>query len=191
MASHWVGSAAEENRPRCRALLRVKSDIGISRHGPGDAVVYNSPTDHYKSGPTCVDPWFDIFTSVVFVSIDRTVLQIEHNHAGNNQIEIIENFKNEIKSRSRRTCDKPSQIFAEAVSQIPVEALLFLPKESIIKRTIRNQRTSNNPALNSINDVVIEDDWALVNGQQDNGFYWLIINQQLEKELYCLQQMTA
>ncbi|KAF0770689.1 Uncharacterized protein FWK35_00000943 [Aphis craccivora] len=93
------------------------------------------------------------------------VLQIEHNHAGNNQIEIIENFKNEIKSRSRKTCDKPSQIFAEAVSQIP--ALLFLPKESVVKRTIiRNQRTSNNPALNCINDVVIEDDWALVNGQR-------------------------
>jgi len=36
MASHWVGSAAEVNRPRCRALLRVKSDIGISRLGPGD-----------------------------------------------------------------------------------------------------------------------------------------------------------
>lgn len=36
MASHCVGSAAEEHRPRCRALLRVKSDIGISRRGPED-----------------------------------------------------------------------------------------------------------------------------------------------------------
>ncbi|KAF0682202.1 Uncharacterized protein FWK35_00038164, partial [Aphis craccivora] len=81
--------------------------------------------------------------------LTNSVLQIElHNHAGNNQIEIIENFKNEIKSRSRRTCDKLSQIFAEAASQIPAEALLFLPKESVVKRTIRNQRTSNNPALN-------------------------------------------
>jgi len=61
------------------------------------------------------------------------VLQIEHNHAGNNQIQIIENFKNDIKSRSRKTCDKPSQIFAGAVSQIPAEALLFLPKESVVK----------------------------------------------------------
>ncbi|KAF0745998.1 Uncharacterized protein FWK35_00028739, partial [Aphis craccivora] len=81
--------------------------------------------------------------------LTNSVLQIEHNHAGNNQIEIIENFKNEIKSRSRRTCDKPSQIFAEAVSQIPAKASIVFTKR-------KNQRTSNNPALNCINDVVIE-----------------------------------
>ncbi|XP_016664947.1 uncharacterized protein LOC107885764, partial [Acyrthosiphon pisum] len=43
---------------------------------------------------------------------------------------------------------------------------IVLTKESVVKRTIRNQRTNNNPALNCINDIVIEDDWALVNGQQ-------------------------
>ncbi len=104
--------------------------------------------------------------------LTNPVLQIEHNHAGNNQIEIIENFKNEIKSRSRRTCDKPSQIFAEAVSQIPAEALLFLPKESVVKRTIRNQRTSNNPALNCINDVVIEGNYYLLLNMVANIFYY-------------------
>ncbi|KAL4153412.1 hypothetical protein QTP88_001245 [Uroleucon formosanum] len=98
--------------------------------------------------------------------LTNSVLQIEQNHTGNNQIQVIENFKNDIKSRSRKTCDKPSQIFAEAVSQLAAEAQLFLPKESVVKRTIRNQRTNNNSALNCINDIVIEDDWALVNGQQ-------------------------
>jgi len=94
--------------------------------------------------------------------LTNAVLEIEHNHAGNNQIQIIENFKNDIKSRSRKTCDKPSQIFSETVSQIPAEALLFLPKESVVKRTIRNQRTNNNPALNCINDIVIEGKYNLL-----------------------------
>jgi hypothetical protein len=94
--------------------------------------------------------------------LTNPVLQIEHNHAGNKQVKIIEKFKNDIKLRSRKTCDKPSQIFAEAVSQIPAEALLFLPKESVAKRTIRNQRTNNNPALNCINDIVIEGKYNLL-----------------------------
>ncbi|KAE9543958.1 hypothetical protein AGLY_001647 [Aphis glycines] len=36
MASHCVRCTAEEHHPRCRALLCVISDIGISRYGPED-----------------------------------------------------------------------------------------------------------------------------------------------------------
>jgi len=43
-----------------------------------------------------------------------------------------------MKSLSRRTYDKPSQIFKGAISQIPAEALLFLPKESVVKGKTNN-----------------------------------------------------
>lgn len=41
-----------------------------------------------------------LFQSTLILYLTNPVLQIEHNHAGSNQILIIYEFKNEIKSQS-------------------------------------------------------------------------------------------
>lgn len=60
MASHCVGYAAEEHRPRCRALVRVKSDIGISRRGPEDGIrtIYSPDGGRYTDGDENERVWY-------------------------------------------------------------------------------------------------------------------------------------
>lgn len=61
MASHCVGSAAEEHRPRCRALLAVKSDIGISRRGPEDGKRTSYSSDGIRTAMTTTTRVFGIY----------------------------------------------------------------------------------------------------------------------------------
>ncbi|KAF0770583.1 Uncharacterized protein FWK35_00002433 [Aphis craccivora] len=84
-----------------------------------------------------------------------------------------------------------SNICGNCKYEIPAEYLLFQPKEIVVKRTIRNQRTNNNPTLNCINYIVMESKYFIrhflkyfiswvkyerVTGLMNNEFYWKIIN---------------
>jgi len=89
--------------------------------------------------------------------ISKAKLVIEHYHAGNRTTLEVEKFKHKIKNRAKISSDKPSQIFAEAVSDLPNEVLMNIPNESSVKRVIQNQRSNLNPTKpTSLEDLKIE-----------------------------------
>lgn len=79
----------------------------------------------------------------------------------------VEKFKCNIKNRAKLSYDKPSQIFAEVVSDLPDDILMNIPHESAVKRVVQKQRNSLNPLKpTSLEDLKIEGDWSLYEGRQ-------------------------
>jgi len=73
-----------------------------------------------------------------------------------NAIEAVKS-KIKIKEIAKVSGSKQSQIFNEVINSIPKQVLKKLPTEELIKRTIRMQRSGNNPVeLTDINDLTIE-----------------------------------
>ncbi|KAL5246152.1 hypothetical protein ACI65C_013560, partial [Semiaphis heraclei] len=91
----------------------------------------------------------------------------EHNHASDKNTLEVEKFKCNIKNRAKLSYDKPSQIFAEVVSDLPDDILMNIPHESAVKRVIQKQRSNLNPLKpTSLEDLKIEGDWSLYEGRQ-------------------------
>ncbi|CAI6376377.1 unnamed protein product [Macrosiphum euphorbiae] len=90
----------------------------------------------------------------------------EHNHAADqNNIEAVKS-KAEIKEIAKFSGSTPGQIFNEVINKIPKQALMKIPTEESIKRTIQMQRSGNNPVEpTDINDLIIEGEWSLWNSQ--------------------------
>ncbi|KAL4097048.1 hypothetical protein QTP88_021886 [Uroleucon formosanum] len=63
---------------------------------------------------------------------------VEHSHAGDLHIGIVEKAKEEMKNVFIMSTNTPSQVFAEVVNNLLKEALISMPKENIVKRTLRN-----------------------------------------------------
>jgi len=69
----------------------------------------------------------------------------------------VKQFKRKIKNRAKISSDKPSQIFAETVSDLSNEVLMNLPNESSVKRVIQKQRSNLNPSKPTfLEDLKIE-----------------------------------
>jgi len=81
----------------------------------------------------------------------------EHNHASDqNTIEAVKS-KIEIKQIAKVFGSTPGQIFNEIINKILKQVLRKMPTEESIKRTIRMQRSGNNPIEpTDINNLVIE-----------------------------------
>ena len=63
----------------------------------------------------------------------------------------------EIKERSKVCENTQSQIFSEAVYNLPKDVLMNMPKENTMKRLIRNRRRGNDTGVeNNLNELKIE-----------------------------------
>jgi hypothetical protein len=97
--------------------------------------------------------------AVLCTSNDISNLKLikQHNHASDKNILEVEQFKCNIKNHAKLSYDKPSQIFAEAVSGLPDEILMNIPNENSVKRVIQKQRSNlNPPKLTCLEDLKIE-----------------------------------
>jgi hypothetical protein len=79
----------------------------------------------------------------------------EHNHlsnrAGNEVLKVVQKMKEKAKT------SKPAQAYAEELVNVPAEIRSHLPEEDALKRTLRNQRSSDCPVTpNRLRDLQIE-----------------------------------
>lgn len=66
-------------------------------------------------------------------------------------------IQRKIKNKALASNDTPGQIFSEAIENVAVDILAELPKESHIKRTIRNHRSYHNPKEpQNIQEIIIQ-----------------------------------
>jgi len=87
------------------------------------------------------------FPAILYTSINKTdpILKVKHEHpAEQSKIEIAKAI-NKIKQTTKCSGANPSQIYAEAVSQLDVNTKARTPIENSLKRTIRNYRKKENP----------------------------------------------
>jgi len=88
----------------------------------------------------------------------KTILSThyDHNHAPDqNAIEVVKS-KIKIKEIAEVSGSTPSQIFNEVINSVLKQVLMKIPIEESIKRTIRIQRSGNNPVKpTDINDLII------------------------------------
>ena len=81
----------------------------------------------------------------------------EHCHATNKRSIGAMKIKQIIKEFSLQTCNNPRQIFDQAIQNIPKDILIELSSEDLIKRNIRNTRSSLKPIkLNSLQELIIK-----------------------------------
>ncbi|CAH1716159.1 unnamed protein product [Aphis gossypii] len=98
-------------------------------------------------------------------NFSNPILIKEHNHVSDKNTLEVEKFKCNIKNLTK-LYDRPSQIFAKAVSDLPDNILMNIPHESAVKRVIQKQRSNLNPLKpTSLEDLKIEDDWSLYEGR--------------------------
>jgi len=89
--------------------------------------------------------------------ISNPKLMKQHNRASDKNILEVEQFKCNIKNRAKLSYDKPSQIFAEAVSGLPDAILINIPNESSVKHVIQKQLSNLNPSKPTcLEDLKIE-----------------------------------
>jgi len=86
-------------------------------------------------------------------NISNPKLIQQHNHASDKNTLEVQKFKCNIKNCAKLSYDKPSQIFAEAVSDLPDEILMNIPHKSAVKRVIQKQRSH----LNLLKPTSLED----------------------------------
>ncbi|XP_022160532.1 uncharacterized protein LOC111026709 [Myzus persicae] len=76
-----------------------------------------------------------------------TLISIEHDHVhepNENMLSAVKIIK-KMKAKATITNDAPSQIFSNAILNVPESVLAELPREDYLKRSIRNHRRYKNP----------------------------------------------
>lgn len=101
-------------------------------------------------------------------------LLVEHNHPPNEALVEVLVCRSAMKTAAKAGREKPSQIFARAVSTLSTAARNNLPSEDTCKRTLRNQKSAGfPPEPKSLNELAIPDSWKNAQGDRfllfDNG----------------------
>ena len=104
-------------------------------------------------------------TLTTTLDLDDPKLVTAHNHDPSDTKVAAVKCRSEMKQQAKQSFDKPSQIMTQAMSQINVAARVDLGREEWIKRTLRNQRLGRIPPKpESLQDLVIDGEWALTTG---------------------------
>ena len=83
--------------------------------------------------------------------------EVDHNHPCNTaEGEVIKSL-GRMKLKMKTSLNKPAQVYAEEIQYLSTNARCHLPDEETIKRTLRNQRSSDCPITpNSLRDLKTE-----------------------------------
>lgn len=80
-----------------------------------------------------------------------------HNHAADAEGTKVVQCVQTMKEKAKDNGVKPVQIFAEGVSKLESSTKARMPSEEVVKRTLRNQRSKNNPKEPySLRELIIE-----------------------------------
>ena len=109
------------------------------------------------------------------MDLDDPKLVTAHNHDPSVTKVAVVKCRSEMKQQAKQSFDKPSQIMTQAMSQIDVVARVDRGREESIKRTLRNQRLGRIPPQpESLQDLVIDGEWALTTGPDPQGSSYLV-----------------
>jgi hypothetical protein len=100
-------------------------------------------------------------TAVTDMQIQTCHVLIEHNHPPNEPSTLYTVALSKMKERAACSRDKPSVIVSDAIKDLPDSARAEMPSTSVIKRTLRNQRTSRYPPQpQSLENLSVSGPWA-------------------------------
>ena len=92
-----------------------------------------------------------------------------HNHQADETDVVYVKHRKNMRDQAASSLGKPSQIFAQTVSQMPPEVLSFLPTEENVKRSLRYQRRTP-PVPQNLSEFVIPDEWTTTAGVNQEPF---------------------
>lgn len=86
---------------------------------------------------------------------------IDHNHISDNASTTFMVALDKMKIRAACSKDKPSVIVADAIKDLPSNVRAEMPSTSVIKRTLRNQRTAKHPPVpKTLNEFAVTGEWT-------------------------------
>lgn len=88
---------------------------------------------------------------------EKILKDFEHNHPRDRaKVDVLKSM-HRMKEKAKISMVKPTQIFAEEVHGLSNDIRACLPLEETVKRTLRNQRSSDYPVIpDSLSDLKID-----------------------------------
>lgn len=95
----------------------------------------------------------------------------EHSHVEDETAKEIVKLRQQMKRKAENSVDKPCAIFAQTVLQTNVAVQTRLPSTDACKQAIRRTRRKHMPKVpDSLEDLVIEGEWASTGGEHSERF---------------------
>ena len=103
------------------------------------------------------------------VEITHPIESKEHNHAPDNNEISVAKARTVMKLQAQTTRDKPGLVYANSVAHLEEATMARLPSIETCKKTIRNQRDPECPAVPALlQDLIIEGEWTQTLDNQRN-----------------------